>query len=104
MNIITSLIHPYVLGTVISFNGKMRNELLNGDIFYSLSEAQVIIEMWRKHYNTVRPHSALGYRPPAPETPINMAWNKKYWIEKTTKISQTRSELIIIKVASPPRR
>jgi len=49
---------------------KVRYELLNGEIFYSLKEAQVIIEMWRKHYNTVRPHSVLGYRPPAPETII----------------------------------
>jgi putative transposase len=61
---------PWENGYVESFNGKMRNELLNGEIFYSLKEAQVIIEMWRKHYNTVRPHSALGYRPPAPETII----------------------------------
>jgi putative transposase len=42
-------------------------ELLNGEIFYSLREAQIIIERWRKHYNTKLPHSALGYRPPAPE-------------------------------------
>ena len=45
-----------------------RDELLNGEIFYSLKEAQVVIEQWRKHYNTVRPHSSLGYRPPAPQT------------------------------------
>ncbi len=51
-----------------SFNGKLRDELLNGEIFYTLKEAQVIIEHWRCHYNTIRPHSALGYRPPAPET------------------------------------
>ena len=44
----------------------MRDELLNGEIFYSLKEAQVLIEMWRKHYNTVRPHSSLGYDPPVP--------------------------------------
>ena len=50
-----------------SFNGKLRNELLNGEIFYTLREAQVLIEEWRQHYNRVRPHSALGYRPPAPE-------------------------------------
>ena len=49
-----------------SFNGKLRDECLNGEIFYSLREAQVVIEMWRTHYNTVRPHSSLGYRPPAP--------------------------------------
>ena len=50
----------------------MRNELLNGDVFYSPREAQILIEKWRKHYNTKRPHSALGYRPPAPETIIAM--------------------------------
>ena len=43
-------------------------ELLNGEIFYSLREAEVLIERWRRHYNTVRPHSSLNYRPPAPET------------------------------------
>ncbi len=57
---------PWENGYIESFNGKMRDELLNGEIFYSLKEAQVLIEMWRKEYNTVRPHSALGYRPPAP--------------------------------------
>ena len=50
----------------------MRDELLNGEIFYSLREAQIIIEEWRKHYNTKRPHSAMGYRPPAPETIVQM--------------------------------
>jgi len=50
----------------------MRDELLNGEIFYSLREAQIIIESWRKHYNTKRPHSALGYRPPAPEAIVPM--------------------------------
>jgi len=50
-----------------SFNGKMRDELLNGETFYTLKEAIIIIEMWRKEYNTIRPHSALGYRPPEPE-------------------------------------
>ena len=51
-----------------SFNGKLRDECLNGEIFYSLKEAQTIIESWRVHYNTKRPHSSLGYRPPAPLT------------------------------------
>ena len=55
-----------------SFNGRFRDELLNGEIFYSLREAQIIIEEWRKHYNTKRPHSALGYRPPVPEAKIPM--------------------------------
>jgi len=57
---------PWENGYIESFNGKMRDELLAREIFYSLKEAQILIEMWRKYYNTVRPHSALGYRPPAP--------------------------------------
>ncbi len=44
------------------------DECLNGEIFYSLKEATVVIEQWRNHYNTIRPHSSLGYRPPAPQT------------------------------------
>ncbi len=61
---------PWENGYNESFNGKLRDELLNGEIFYDLREAQVLIECWRRHYNTIRPHSALGYRPPAPETVI----------------------------------
>ena len=57
---------PWENGYCESFNGKLRDELLNGEIFYSLKEAKIVIEQWRKHYNTKRPHSALGYRPPAP--------------------------------------
>jgi transposase InsO family protein len=59
---------PWENGYVESFNGKLRDELLNGELFYTLREAKVLIERWRRHYNTVRPHSSLGYRPPAPET------------------------------------
>ena len=59
---------PWENGYIESFNGKMWDELLAREIFYSLKEAQVLIEMWRKHYNTVRPHSSLGYKPPAPAT------------------------------------
>lgn len=59
---------PWENGYNESFNGKLRDELLNGEIFYSLKEAQIVIEQWRKHYNTYRPHSSLGYRPPAPQT------------------------------------
>lgn len=60
---------PWENGYVESFNGKMRDQLLNGEIFYTLYEAQVIIERWRRHYNEVRPHSSLGGKPPkAPET------------------------------------
>ncbi len=58
---------PWENGYVESFNGKLRDELLGCEVFNSLAEAKVLIEQWRKHYNTVRPHSALGYRPPAPE-------------------------------------
>ena len=58
---------PWENGYVESFNARLRDELLNGEIFYSLREAQIIIESWRRHYNTVRPHASLGYRPPAPE-------------------------------------
>jgi putative transposase len=58
---------PWENGYNESFNGKLRDELLNREIFYSLKEAQVLIEQWRRHYNEVRPHSSLGYRPPAPQ-------------------------------------
>jgi len=56
---------PWENGYIESFNGKMRDELLDREIFYSLKEAQILVEMWRKHYNTFRPHSSLDYRPPA---------------------------------------
>ncbi|WP_343898831.1 transposase, partial [Methylorubrum aminovorans] len=54
----------------------LRDELLNGEIFYTLKEAQIVIESWRRHYNSVRPHASLGYRPPAPEVfvPAFTAW------------------------------
>ena len=57
---------PWENGFCESFNGKLRDECLNGEIFYSLKEAQIVIQGWRKEYNTVRLHSALGYRPPVP--------------------------------------
>jgi putative transposase len=67
---------PWENGYVESFNGKLRDELLNIEIFNSLREAQIMIENWRRHYNTIRPHSALGYRPPAPEVTVRTptAW------------------------------
>ena len=66
---------PWENGYIESFNGKLRDELLNGEIFDTLLEARVITEQWRNHYNTTRPHSALRYRPPAPETfyPLQLA-------------------------------
>ena len=67
---------PWENGYIESFNARLRDELLNGELFYSLKEAQVIIESWRRHYNGVRPHTSLGYQPPAPETwvPSRTTW------------------------------
>jgi len=58
---------PWENGFIESFNARLRDELLDGEIFYSLAEAKIVIESWRRHYNTVRPHGSLGYKPPAPE-------------------------------------
>ena len=63
---------PWENGYCESFNGKRRDQLLNGELFYTLKEAQIIIERWRIHDNTVRPHSSLGGQPPAPE-PLQLA-------------------------------
>ncbi len=62
---------PWENGYNESFNGRLRDELLNGETFYTLKEAQVIIEQWRHHYNHIRPHSSLGYKPPVPLAPMN---------------------------------
>ena len=59
---------PWENGYCESFNAKLRDELLNGELFYRLAEAKIVIESWRQHYNTLRPHSSLGYKPPAPAT------------------------------------
>ena len=59
---------PWENGYIESINGQMRDELLAGEIFYSITEAQIIIEQWRWHYNEIRPHSALGYNPPTTAT------------------------------------
>ena len=63
---------PWENGYIESFNGKLRDELLNQEIFMTLEEAKVLIEQWRREYNQVRPHSSLGYRPPAPEAILTM--------------------------------
>ena len=63
---------PWENGYCESFNARFRDELLNGELFYSLKEAQILIEKWRFYYNTVRPHSSLGYRPPEPESIVRM--------------------------------
>jgi transposase InsO family protein len=67
---------PWENGYVESFNARLRDELLNGEIFYSLREAQIVIESWRRHFNAIRPHQSLGYRAPAPEVfvPALAAW------------------------------
>lgn len=58
---------PWESGYCESFNARLRDERFNDEIFYSLAEAKVVIEGWQRHYNMERPHSSLGYRPPAPE-------------------------------------
>lgn len=71
INVETLYIHPgspWENGYNESFNGRLRDEFLSRELFYTLKEAQVLIERWRVEYNTVRPHSSLGYKPPAPET------------------------------------
>ena len=67
---------PWENGYIESFNGRPVDELLNGEIFYTLREAQIIIESWRRHYNAIRPYALLGYKPPAPEVfmPAFVAW------------------------------
>jgi putative transposase len=69
---------PWENGYNESFNGKLRDELLNGEIFYTLQEAKVLIGRWRQHYNTIRPHSSLGYKPPAPATILPTALSSPY--------------------------
>lgn len=61
---------PWENGYIESFNGKLRDELLNGEVFDTVLEAKIIIEQWRGEYNTERPHSSLGYLPPAPEAKL----------------------------------
>ena len=67
---------PWENGYIESFNGKLRDELLNGEIFDTILEAKVLTEMWRKHYNNIRPHSSLNFSPPVPEVilPLQMAY------------------------------
>ena len=84
---------PWENGYIESFNGKLRNEVLNTEIFDTLLEAQILVERWRRHYNQVRPHSSLGYRPPAPEAvpvpsqldivPLNLPPKEVYTLSQT---------------------
>ena len=70
---------PWENGYCESFNSKLRDELLNVEVFYSLREAEVLIESWRRHFNTVRPHSSLGYVPPAPEAVLPRSGTVALW-------------------------
>ena len=67
---------PWENGYIESFNARLRDELLNGEIFYTLREAQIVIESWRRHYDTIRPHASIGYKPPAPVVFVSVfaAW------------------------------
>ena len=77
---------PWENGYIESFNGKLRDELLNGEIFDTVIEARIIIERWRKEYNTIRPHSSLGYLPPAPETILPSQRNQLALNQEITNI------------------
>ena len=70
---------PWENGFCESFNSKLRDELLNLEVFSSLREAEVLIESWRRHFNTVRPHSSLGYVPPAPEARLPRSGGRASW-------------------------
>jgi len=75
---------PWENGYIESFNGKLRDELLNGEIFTTLLEAKVLTENWRREYNQIRPHSSLGYKPPAPEAkiPVDLWENTTLTVEQ----------------------
>ena len=66
---------PWENGYIESFNARLRDELLNGEVFYTMKAAQVLIESWRRHYNAIRPHGSLGYRLPVPETIVMPSWS-----------------------------
>jgi transposase InsO family protein len=76
---------PWENGYNESFNGKLRDELLNGEIVDTLLEAKVLTERWRREYNTIRPHSALGYVPPAPEARVHWPAQKRRDLEPPRK-------------------
>jgi len=81
---------PWENGYIESFNGKLRDELLNGEIFTTLLEAKVLIENWRLEYNHIRPHSSLGYRPPAPQTINTMGFTRPFMPRLTDeRLTQT---------------
>ena len=77
---------PWENGFIESFNARLRDELLDGEIFYSMKEARVVVESWRRHYNTERPHGSLGYKPPAPEVFVPA------FVMRTTSKSQSATQ------------
>jgi putative transposase len=83
---------PWENGYVESFNGKLRDELLNRELFYTLKEAQILIEHWRREYNHLRPHSSLGGRPPAPET---IVW-PDFSLREYTPLTLTRQPALAL--------
>jgi len=85
---------PWENGYVESFHGKLADELLEREVFDTLHEAKVLVERWRHHYNTVRPHSALGYRPPAPEawTPAEPACATGFAL-RSVRLSEPRGNI-----------
>lgn len=82
---------PWENGYIESFNGKLRDELLNGEVFDTLLEAKVLIERWREEYNTIRPHSSLGYKPPAPEA--RQPWKSNLATLGWTSMAEPTEEL-----------
>jgi len=96
---------PWENGYIESFNGKLRDELLNPELFDTLLEAQVLVERWRTHYNHVRPHSALGYRPPAPAA--SMIGQERLGLPlwgPAGEVGQGRAEALPYPHGHPPRR
>ncbi len=90
---------PWENGYCESFNGKLKDELIDREIFYSLREAQVLVEQRRREYNTVRPHSALGYRPPAPE-----AVRPAPWFLKSCRMPAYRFWVFVVDSSCSPSR
>jgi hypothetical protein len=100
---------PWENGYIESFNARLRDELLNGEIFYTLREAQIVIESWRRHYNTIRPHASIGYKPPAPEVfvPAFAAWPAALRRPAPpATLAQRRRSLVLTRrpILSPVRR
>jgi len=83
---------PWENGYAESFHGRLRDELLNGEIFDTLWEVQVLLEQWRREYNAVRPHSRLGYRPPAPEA---WTWPTRWAMTGALRPSPALAELAV---------